>query len=166
MHIRKAQPGDIPEIMRIYDAARRSMRAGGNMNQWINGYPEEELIREDIARGVSYVCCEDEELYCVFAFILGDDPTYERIDDGAWPDREPYGTIHRIAGDGSGGILKAAVAFCEKQIYHLRIDTHHDNLVMQRSVEKQGFSRRGIIYIADGSPRIAYDRITIQEESL
>jgi hypothetical protein len=30
---------------------------------------------------------------------------------------------------------------------------------MQHVVEKHGFSRRGIIYIADGTPRIAYERI-------
>ena len=33
-------------------------------------------------------------------FIIGADPTYEVIEDGAWPDNSPYGTIHRIAGDG------------------------------------------------------------------
>ena len=41
---------------------------------------------------------------------------------------------------------------------NLRIDTHQDNKVMQHVVEKHGFTRRGIIYIADGSPRIAYER--------
>ena len=45
------------------------------------------------------------------------------------------------------------------QIAHLRIDTNEDNRVMQRTVEKAGFTRRGIIYIADGTPRIAYDLI-------
>ncbi|MBQ4610479.1 MAG: N-acetyltransferase [Clostridia bacterium] len=157
MHIRKAQPGDIPEIMRIYDSARKSMRAGGNMNQWINGYPEEELIREDIARGVSYVCCEDEELYCVFAFILGDDPTYERIDDGAWPDREPYGTIHRIGSDGrKSGLFPLCYDYCRGIIKKVRIDTHADNAPMHHILKKHGFRRCGIIYVSDGSPRVAY----------
>ena len=68
-----------------------------------------------------------------------------------------YGTIHRIAGDGSGGILKTAVAFAKRRISHVRIDTHEDNYVMQKAVTKQGFEKRGIIYIADGSPRLAYD---------
>ncbi len=34
-----------------------------------------------------------------FAFILGEDPTYQQI-DGAWLNDQPYGTIHRIAGNG------------------------------------------------------------------
>ena len=102
---------------------------------------------------------EGEIIHGVFYFYIGKDPTYDYMEDGAWASDTPYGTIHRIAGDGTGGILKSAVAFCGSRIGHLRIDTHHDNVVMQNAVKKQGFQRRGIIYIADGSPRIAYDRI-------
>jgi RimJ/RimL family protein N-acetyltransferase len=66
--------------------------------------------------------------------------------------------IHRIAGKG-GGNFDAALGFCSKMIRHLRIDTHSDNKPMQHLVEKAGFSKRGIIYVADRSPRIAYDRL-------
>ena len=79
------------------------------------------------------------------------------ISEGAWPDRLPYGTIHRIASDGSGGILGTAVAYGKARSDYLRIDTHEDNHVMQHALGKQGFRRCGIIHIADGSPRIAYD---------
>ena len=37
-------------------------------------------------------------LHGVFAFILGEDPTYGVIEDGQWLSGDPYGTIHRIAG--------------------------------------------------------------------
>ncbi len=38
------------------------------------------------------------------------------IEDGAWPDNSPYGTIHRIAGDGQvKGLLQLCVAFCKTQ---------------------------------------------------
>ena len=33
------------------------------------------------------------------------------------------------------------------------------HLVKEQLVEKAGFTRRGIIYVADGTPRIAYDRL-------
>jgi hypothetical protein len=49
------------------------------------------------------------------------------------------------------------VAYGKEQISHLRIDTHHDNYVMQHAIIQAGFQRRGIIYIGDGTPRIAYD---------
>ena len=64
--------------------------------------------------------------------------------------------IHRIAGIG-GGIFTDALDFCRRKTNHIRIDTHHDNKPMQHVVEKAGFSRRGIIYVDDGTPRIAYE---------
>ena len=87
------------------------------------------------------------------------------IYDGQWGSEEPYGTIHRIASDGSGGVFAACLSWCRGQIGHLRIDTHRDNHVMQHIVEKHGFQRRGIIYIADGTPRIAYEYIEKTSQS-
>ncbi len=42
---------------------------------------------------------------------------------------------------------------------NFRIDTHNDNKIMQHVIEKNGFIRCGIIYVKDGSPRIAYEKI-------
>ena len=95
----------------------------------------------------------------MFYYAVEDDPTYHEIFDGQWHCENPYGVIHRIASDGSGGILKAAVEFAAGHVDYLRIDTHADNQVMQKAVRKQGFEYCGIIYIADGTPRLAYDRI-------
>ena len=115
------------------------------------------FVITDISENKLFVITDGESIHGVFYFWVGEDPTYQRIDGGAWRSDTPYGTIHRIAGDGSGGILKTAVTYAEGIIGHLRIDTHEDNHVMQGAVKKLGFQRRGIIYIADGSPRIAYD---------
>ena len=52
-----------------------------------------------------------------------------------------------------------SVEFCSEKISHLRIDTHEDNIVMQHLIIKNGFRKCGIIHIADGSPRIAYEKI-------
>lgn len=157
--IRKAQPGDLPRILDIYAYARDFMARTGNPHQWGTANPPKEQLVWDIAEGKLFVACREEKIHGVFFFSLGEDSTYKVIYDGKWHSDAEYGTIHRIASDGSGGILKASVAFCEKLCPHLRIDTHADNKVMQHAVEKQGFQRCGIIYIADGTPRIAYDRI-------
>ena len=117
------------------------------------------MIRQDIVAGKCYVNLEGQTILAVFYFAVEEDPTYGYIEDGTWRSAAPYGTIHRIAGDGSGGILRCAVDFCGKQISHLRIDTHEDNQVMQRAVAKLGFCRTGVIYVEDGTPRIAYDRL-------
>ena len=157
--IRKAVPDDMSRILEIYAYARSFMTAHGNPDQWGNDRPKETQLWKDIRQGDLYVVTSDGRIHGVFAFLLGEDPTYVRIYDGAWHHSSPYGTIHRIAGDGSGGILHACVGYCEREIGHLRIDTHHDNAVMQKAVLKEGFKECGIIYIADGSPRIAYDRV-------
>ena len=93
----------------------------------------------------------------MFAFILGEDPTYSYIENGNWLSDKPYGTIHRIAGDGTvSGVVKTAVDYCRETIKNIRIDTHENNKTMQHVLGKLGFSKCGIIYLEDGSPRIAY----------
>ena len=158
MRIRTATIDDLDVIMDIYDAARQTMRENGNMNQWINGYPERAMIEADIADGVSYVVEGPDGLpHGVFLFAIGDDPTYAVIDDGAWLDDAPYGVIHRIGNDGTlRGMLPFVVEQCLQKIDNLRIDTHADNAIMHHVLAKCGFVRCGIVYCHDGSPRVAY----------
>ncbi|MBQ7000087.1 MAG: N-acetyltransferase [Oscillospiraceae bacterium] len=158
--VRNAFMEDLERVQEIYAYARAFMRKTGNPNQWSNNHPPLEQLQEDVQNRDLYVICRNGIIHGVFYFFIGEDPTYGRIDGGCWRSDSDYGTIHRIAGDGSGGILKTAVAFAKQQIFHIRIDTHEDNHVMQHAVAKEGFQKRGIIYIADGSPRIAYDLLT------
>ena len=155
--IRQASMEDLQRILEIYAHARAFMAKNGNPNQWGKSKPPKERLITDIEQGNLYVVTAEEKIRGVFAFFLGEDPTYRKIEDGAWLSDAPYGTIHRIASDGSGGIFPTALTWCRERIGHIRIDTHHDNVVMQHVVEKAGFQRCGIIYIADGSPRIAYE---------
>ena len=158
--IRKAEYTDIRRALDIYDSARRFMRSRGNAVQWVNGYPSEELLRADVAAGQLYVMEAAGGVYAVFAFIIGDDPTYQVI-DGAWLDDEtPYGTLHRLGSDGTHtGVLAEAVAWAWTRCPHLRADTHEDNHPMRRCLERDGFAYTGTIHVADGTPRRAYERI-------
>ena len=155
--VRPAQKPDLERIQEIYAYARAFMAKTGSPNQWGKNHPPAAQLKQDIENGSLFVITDGEIIHGVFFFRIGDDPTYHKIDGGAWRSNSPYGTIHRIAGDGSGGILRTAVEFGRKQIDHLRIDTHEDNLVMQYAVTKLGFQYRGVIETDDGSPRIAYD---------
>ena len=135
------------------------MVRSGNPTQWADGYPQREMLENDMAFRRLYVAEDVSGIHGVFFFDIMDDPTYTCIEAGTWGSNEPYGVIHRIASDGSGGIFAACLRYCTEIIRHIRIDTHHDNRPMQHILEKNGFHRSGIIYVADGSPRIAYDRI-------
>ena len=157
MYIRAAEQSDLEEIMSIYAYARIFMAENGNPNQWRDTFPARADIEEDIRKRESYVCVEKDKIMGVFAFIIGEDPTYRIIEEGKWMNEELYGAIHRVASaKGGKGIFANAIGFCKERIGNLRIDTHHDNKIMQHVIEKNGFQRCGIIYAYDGSPRIAY----------
>ena len=154
--VRAAKEQDLPHILTIYNVARRYMRAHGNTAQWVNGYPSEELLRQDLAAGQLYVLEDGGGVYAVFAFILGEDPTYRRI-QGAWRDDSPYGTIHRIASDGTAkGIARTAFDFAAGKIDYLRIDTHENNQSMQAAILKYGFQKCGVVQVRNGA-RLAFD---------
>ena len=156
MNIRKAEERDISRITEIYAHARAFMAENGNATQWSGGYPGEDVIRADIAAGTLHVCEREGKVAAVFAFILGEDPCYAVI-DGAWHAARPYGTIHRIASDGTAkGMARFVFDWCAQQIDYLRIDTHENNRVMQHLITKSGFTFCGHITADDGTDRLAY----------
>ena len=156
--IRIATTQDLPSIMEVIDIARQFMHETGNHSQWINGYPSESQMLENIEKNHCYVCVNKEnEILGTFCWILGEDPTYSYIEDGSWLDNEPYGVIHRLATNRKvKGIAHACITWCLSQHRNIRVDTHADNLVMQNIFEKYGFKRCGIIYVSNGTARIAY----------
>lgn len=157
LNIRKAKMDEIDELMRIYSIAQDYMIKNNNPNQWGKTNPTIEMVKNDILNGNSYVLCNDSKIEAVFALIFGEDPTYKIIDDGKWLNDKEYITIHRIASGGNiHGVFSFVIDYCKKFYKDIRIDTHKDNLIMQRQVERNGFKRCGIIYLKNGSPRIAY----------
>ena len=157
--IRKATPHDLPRIREIYEMARQFMRKNGNHSQWGKGDEPENLTEDDIRQGNLYALTDNAgEIHAVFVFMIGEDPTYLEIEQGNWISDEPYGVVHRVASDGTvHGVLAHIMDYCKGQMPHLRIDTHEDNKVMQHVIEKCGFVRCGVIYVSDGTPRIAYE---------
>lgn len=158
--IRKANAGDLPAIIQLYASARRFMAETGNPTQWGQHFPPTDLLVRDIEKGQLFVEEADGVIHGVFAFILGEDPTYREIASGAWLSDAEYGTIHRAASDRTKkGFLTRVVSYCRAIIPHLRIDTHADNKIMQHQIEKNGFTRCGTIFTDDHSPRIAYESV-------
>lgn len=158
MNIRRGDVSDITAVTDIYRAARKFMKDSGNPSQWGDSHPSVSLTAEDIEEGRLYVCEEGGRICGVFAYITGYDPTYAVIEDGNWHSDALYGTLHRVAAaPGCSGILSAAAEFALQQLPYLRIDTHEDNAPMIGAINKCGFKKCGIIYVEDGSPRIAYD---------
>ena len=159
MLIRNTCLADLDEVMKIYEMARVFMRENGNKEQWGGIYPSRELIESDIADKHGYVIEDNGEIVGTFFFKIGSDPTYTKIYDGQWINDDKYGVIHRIAVKYKGrSIISEAINFCLNRVGNLKIDTHRDNLPMQRALSKHGFRYCGVIYLESGDERIAYQR--------
>lgn len=159
--IRPAAETDLPRIREIYAQAREFMAAAGNPTQWTDGYPQESVIRGDLSRGQLFVYEQNARILGVFCYFQGEEPDYARIHEGAWLQDGAYGVVHRIAvAAGSRGIGAACLTDAFSRCGNLRIDTHRDNIPMQRLLAKTGFRYCGIIYLTkDGSERLAYQKI-------
>ena len=158
LEIRKSTYDDLDRIAEIFTYARKQMALNGNPSQWKNDRPSMELVRNDIDASNSYVVLNEGKIVATFAFIVGIEPTYLDI-DGKWLDDDPYGTIHRIASDGSvKGVFDQVIDYVSKRGVDIRIDTHKDNKIMRHLIEKNGFVYCGIIIVDDGTPRLAYQK--------
>ena len=158
--IRKAVESDLLDIKSIVDKARELMKASGNVNQWVDGYPSIDVLLSDIRSGNAYLLLRENKAVAYFAMIDGPEPTYNLITKGSWLNDDSYGVLHRVASNGEAkGVFKEILLYASEHYSNIRIDTHHDNKIMQRLLEQNGFVYCGIIFLGDGSPRLAYQRI-------
>lgn len=162
--IRNATIEELPALLEVYESARAFMRAHGNPTQWSGGYPNRALLKEDIALNRLYAVTDDAgEIHGAFMLLEEPDPTYAYIEGEGWRSDTPYGTLHRVASDGRRkGVFEEAVAFARTRHDHLRVDTFRDNIPMQNAIQKQGFVYRGVIYLENGDPRMAYDWLKVR----
>ena len=159
--IREARLADMDAIMQVFSAAKRIMRQSGNMHQWGEGYPSEDVVKADMEKKGAFVVEEDNKVVGYFAFLPSPDPTYNRIYDGKWiDDEQAYHVVHRIASYPEvHGVFSSILDFCSSLDRNIRIDTHRDNTIMQHNLLKHGFSYCGIIYLLSGDERLAYQRV-------
>lgn len=171
MIIRKSTLSDINALMTIFDEARGTIATLG-INQWQDGYPNREVIAEDIAHSRSYAVELDGEVCGTFVIVDDGEITYDRIYDGHWltgDENQSYVAIHRVAISvkrRGGGISTAIINYANEYAKSLeresmRIDTHEGNVVMRRMLEKNGFTHCGTIYLQNGDSRVAYEKKTI-----
>lgn len=160
MTIRPATFADVDAASSIYDSAREFMKSNGNPTQWGASYPAREDIIRGIESGVSYVCCDKDEVVATFHFEANaHDAVYENI-DGEWKNDEPYAVIHRIAVKYHGkGIVDFCFAECFQRFPNLKIDTHEDNIPMQKCLLRADFEYCGTVYLSDGSERMAFQKV-------
>ena len=162
--IRKSLHSDISRLISLTNEARIIMRRSGNIHQWNDQYPSISTFKNDIENGHSYIIEDDGIPVGTFAFIPSPEITYNIIYNGEWLDRHsPYYVIHRIASSlNSKGIFKSIIDYCFAKTNNIRIDTHHDNVIMRHLLIQNGFKYCGIIKLMNGDLRDAYQMILKQ----
>ncbi len=78
MEIRMAYPNEIKRIMEIIQDAKESL-AQRQVDQWQDGYPDEEIIFEDILESRGYVAVEDQEVVAYAAVYKGNEAAIMRF---------------------------------------------------------------------------------------
>lgn len=164
---RPARQEDIEPIMLIICQAQAYFAQQG-IPQWQNGYPDNGTIRADIAAKSSYVLQHKAEIVATSALYFGKEPTYAAIYQGSWLSSDAhYATIHRMAvldaykGQSTAALLlKYIEELCAgNKAEAIRVDTHQKNMVMQGFLRKNDYIKRGIIYLADGAERVAFEKL-------
>lgn len=163
--LRKSLPEDIPAIMELIGEAQEYFRNKG-IDQWQNGYPNPESIMNDIALEHSFVLEKDAEVVATAMISFDGELTYDQI-DGEWLTDQPYVVVHRVAvktdlkGQNlAGEIFDCAEQMCrERGISSFRVDTHEENLSMQRVLAKRGFHYCGVITVSYGAARMAFEKV-------
>lgn len=156
---------DIERVMEIIKQAQQYFKEKG-INQWQNGYPNAKVIENDIKNGHSFVLIKNNKIVGTIAISFEGEATYNKIFEGAWKSNDNYAVIHRIAVDHelkgiglSSEMIKQTELMCNKKsVGSIKVDTHEDNQAMQRSLIKNGFDYCGVIYLADGGKRVAFEK--------
>ena len=165
MEFRKSVETDINNIMKIIKQAQAYFKEQG-IDQWQNGYPNVETISNDITDKNSYVLLKDNNIVATAAVSFDGESTYDTIYEGEWITNNEYAVIHRIAVDNtykglglSSQIINNVEQLClNKGLYSIKIDTHEENISMQKLLKKNKFQYCGIIYLEDRSKRIAFEK--------
>lgn len=169
MIFRKTEKEDVAGVLKIIESAKERMKNMG-LDQWQNSYPNENSIREDMSKGISYVIEENGEILGTSVLTFEKEEVYENMKKGKWLSDGEYAVIHRIAVSEnsknkgvSGEILKNLEMMCkEKGIYSIKIDTHEDNEPMKGFLKKNRFLFCGIIYL-DREPDLNAKRVTFEK---
>lgn len=166
MEFRQAKISDLDQIVEIIELSKKYLKET-KVDQWQDGYPAKEDLRRDIESGSSYVLTNKDEIVATTVISLDGESTYNSIFNGEWITNEDYIVMHRVAVHDKykgKGIFKelikeAEVLALNKGISSIKIDTHRDNISMQRAIVKNDFKKCGIIYLEDGSERIAFEKV-------
>jgi GNAT superfamily N-acetyltransferase len=167
-NFRKAVVSDMSQIWTIIQQAILRRKNDGSQ-QWQDGYPNKDVIKLDITKGIGYVLTNENTIIGYSAILLNDEPAYELI-KGTWLTNEEFVVVHRVAisDDYLGkGLAQKIFLFTEdlaidNNIFSIKVDTNFDNIPMLKILEKLGYSYCGEVYFR-GNARKAFEKILFKK---
>lgn len=168
---RNAGMEDLDEILKIVGFAKDFLRLQG-VDQWQRGEPCQSMFEEDIKNLQSWVICQNGAVLGTCALVFAPEKDYENL-SGSWTSQKPYAAMHRVAmhpnARGSGlasKLMQGVKQQCQLLgCGYIRVDTHAQNLPMQKFLQKEGFTYCGQISLSSGADkgclRIAYDNLFV-----
>lgn len=166
MKLRLTTTNDLTAVMKIINQAKEYFKSQG-INQWQDGYPNEQSIISDIDNQEAYVLEDEGKIVATVMISNHNEPCYNYI-EGKWLQDDNYTVVHRIAidnhqkGKGLAKIILDEAIKLHSSSHSIRIDTHENNLSMQRFLTKYGFTYCGIIYLESKDTRLAFEKIINQ----
>ncbi|MDD5148944.1 MAG: GNAT family N-acetyltransferase [Flavobacterium sp.] len=163
-HFRKAEISEISQIWNILQQAIVRRKADGS-NQWQDGYPNPEVVQNDIKKGEGYVLTDRKTIVGYCAVVVNNEPAYKKI-EGKWLTNDDFIVFHRLAISEKylgKGLAKMIFKFIEdfaitNNILSVKADTNYDNIAMLKIFEKSGYTYCGEVYFR-GSPRKAFEKV-------
>jgi GNAT superfamily N-acetyltransferase len=163
-NFRKALPSEIPNIWDILKQAIQRRKEDGS-NQWQDGYPNSDVIANDIQKNVGYVLTEGDTIIGYCTILINDEPEYAKI-EGKWLTNADFIVFHRVAISENHlgkGYAKKMFGYIEKfalenNILSVKVDTNFDNIPMLKIFDKMGYTYCGEVYFR-GSPRKAFEKV-------
>ena len=171
INFRSATLRDYYDCVEIINGARKQMIDSG-LHQWSDGYPSEDDVLNDINNGVAYVLTLDGKAAVYGAVILNGEPTYDNL-DGKWQTESNYYVIHRFAvlpelqREGlARTFIKKVKGLCEvEKVPSIKVDTHIKNFKMISLLNTMGFCYCGSVDYGTHGKRIAFEYVTLNQES-
>lgn len=163
-NFRKATLQEANSIWEILKQAIIRRKQDGS-NQWQDGYPNLDVVKNDIAKGAGYVLTENETIIGYASIVFNDEPAYDDL-IGTWLTNSDFAVLHRLAISEEHlgkGLAKKILLFTEElalenNIFSIKIDTNFDNLAMLNIVEKLGYVYCGEVEFR-GSKRKAFEKV-------
>jgi GNAT superfamily N-acetyltransferase len=162
-HLRHASASEVPQI---WDIIRQAIvrRKNDGSQQWQDGYPNEDVIKQDITKGIGYVLIDDNIVAGYAAILFNDEPAYEQL-KGTWLTNGDFAVVHRVAisDDYLGkGLAQKIFLFVEdlakgNNVFSIKVDTNFDNIPMLKILEKLGYTYCGEVTFR-GSFRKAFEK--------